>query len=281
MSKTTLQLRVVLIVALLTFGACSVATSLAPKLNDQQSTLDNIRHSPAPLGWYAIHRGNIAVWPGNTEFGIRAAVARSAKLIEVDVRRSKDGSLFLFHDRRLNENNFAGPSKWLGRVAESLSDQELDHLCFPPDNRECVINFTKALELIVRTSTAYLLDVKNADLAMISQIVSQASSSNQLEQIIIQVPSVEKLSLVRKFHPELAILARCFNPDEVKKALAFNPEIIQIDEPWMTKTIIDNIHKNSSKVLVKTIDRDDSAEHHRRLFEARVDIVLTDNILSR
>jgi hypothetical protein len=60
--------------------------------------------------------------------------------------------------------------------------------------------------------------------------------------------------------------------------LAFKPEIIQIDESWMTKMLIDNIHQSSSKILIKTIDGDDSAKHHRHLFDAGVDIVLTDQL---
>jgi glycerophosphoryl diester phosphodiesterase len=281
MSKTTLWAKLLLIGAFLLSEACGPRPIPPSLLAKHESVINMIRHGSPPLGWLALHRGNVSVWPGNTELGIKEALALSTKLIEVDIRRNSDSQLFLFHDRRLNDKNFFGPPNWLGRTAESLNNQELKQLCFPPDKRACAIGFQKALQLISGTSSAYLLDLKNVSPDMIRQIVDQAQSSNQLGQIIMQIPKVTLLDSVRVSYPNAAILARCFNPEEVLGALNFNPEIVQIDEEWMNKNLIDRIHDHRTKVLVKTLDGDDSATHHLKLFQAGVDIVLTDKIRDR
>jgi len=225
-----------------------------------------------------VHRGNSAVWPGNTSQGISRAVKQSAKLIEVDLRRNSSGSLFLFHDGKLNEKNFSGPKTWLGRKAESLNDTELGNLCFPPDRRQCAIRFEKALQLIWGKQTIFLLDLKNVSPAMIDQIVSEANKSEQLNQIILQIPSIDLIEPVRTKYPNVAILARCFDEAQVITALKFNPEIIQVDEDWISPSLTKTIHNAKSKILVKTVDGDESAKHHRTLFESGFDIILSDKI---
>lgn len=48
------------------------------------------------------HRGAAGLAPENTLAGIRAALERGVRYIEVDVQRSRDGALVLLHDLRLN-----------------------------------------------------------------------------------------------------------------------------------------------------------------------------------
>lgn len=67
-------------------------------------------------------RGDVAEWPENTLSGVLAARELGADAIEVDVRRSADGTFYLMHDATV-ERTTDGE----GSIAE-LRDQQIDAL---------------------------------------------------------------------------------------------------------------------------------------------------------
>lgn len=57
--------------------------------------------APTPMAIIA-HRGDLTAWPANTLEGVLAASRTEVDGIEFDVRQSKDGTWWLFHDRYLD-----------------------------------------------------------------------------------------------------------------------------------------------------------------------------------
>lgn len=82
--------------ALLATTAAPIALAGAPA----SATPSLVAKDPASVRTIA-HRGARYVAPENTLVAIKAAIARDADFVEVDVQRSKDGRLVLVHDTNL------------------------------------------------------------------------------------------------------------------------------------------------------------------------------------
>lgn len=197
-------------------------------------------------------------------------------LIEVDVRWNADGTLFLFHDRRLDEDKMTGPAKLMGKRAESLDDHELPLVHYTGGAPSRIAAYAEALDAIKPDRTMLQLDVKGESRAMIDQAVRLAREKGQAHQILIQCQRLSTLAYVREKFPDIAVLARSHSIADVRMAYRKLPDIIQIEAEWITPELVEEIHTAGSKILVKSLYELDTVEYWERLLDAGIDIMLTD-----
>lgn len=209
---------------------------------------------------------------------IAAAARRGLPLLEVDIRRSADGMLFLFHDHHLGYDNFAGPSQYLRKDITSLKWDEIRTLRHPGSS-ETFPSFAQALRAAKGYPTALELDLKGESPGLAAQAIEEALRMGMERQIVVQCQHIETARFIREHFPGIAILARCNNPIEVAAALKLQPvpEIVHIDFPWSSTSLIDEIHEAGAAVLMKTLEPgEDTAARWNALMELGVDIVMTD-----
>jgi glycerophosphoryl diester phosphodiesterase len=240
------------------------------------SVLARLHEKPSPLRWPAAHRGDPAYGPENTLPAIRGAAQAGVPLIEIDIRRNADGTLFLHHDPYLDHEKVVAPSRLIGRRVESLSDHELRVVRYSGAPSVGLATYAQALVAIKPYRTALQLDVRRESLAVIDQAVRVAREQDQSHQIVIQCQKSSTLSFVRRRYPDIAVLARSHSIAEIRQAYRKLPDIIQVDMDWMTPAIIEEIHAAGSKILVKSLYATDSSENWHRLFTSGIDILLTD-----
>jgi glycerophosphoryl diester phosphodiesterase len=249
----------------------SAFTSSSPR-----SVLARLYDKPSPLRWPAAHRGDPVYGHGNSLPAIRGAAQADVPLIEVDIRRNADGTLFLFHDRYLDHDNVSGPIELIGRHVESLRDHELRLVRYPGTHGAALATYAEALEAIKSYHTALLLDVRGESLAVIDLAVRIARDQGQAHQIAIQCQSLSTLTRMRKGYPDIAVLARTHTIADIRRAYRKLPDIIQIDMERVTPDMIQEIHTAGSKILAKSLYAMDTPEVWDRLFDAGIDILLTD-----
>jgi glycerophosphoryl diester phosphodiesterase len=240
------------------------------------SVLARLYEKPSPLRWPAAHRGAQVFGPENSLEAIRGAAQAGIPLIEVDVRRNADGTLFLFHDSRVGERKVTGPSQLLGRRVASLDDHELRLLRYAGGTPSSIATYVEALDAIAPYKAMLQLDVKGEPRAVIDQALHIAREKNQGHQIVLQCQRLSTLAYVREKYPDISVLARAHAIADIRQAYRKLPDIIQIDEEWITAEIVQEIHAAGSKILVKSLYPMDNVEHWQRLFDAGIDIVLTD-----
>jgi glycerophosphoryl diester phosphodiesterase len=273
LSRWLLSLAIILGAPLYLAGDLS---SSAYTASSPQSVLARLHERPSPLRWPAAHRGDPAYGQENSIPAIRGAAQAGVPLIEVDVRRNADGTLFLFHDRYLDKEKVMGPSELIGRDVESLRDHELRLVRYPGSTTAHMATYAEALEAIRPYRTALQLDIRGERLAVIDQAVRIARDQGQAHQILIQCQWLSTLARVRERYPDIAVLARSHSIADVRMAYRKLPDIIQIDEDWISPEMVREIHAAGSKILVKSLYAMDTTEHWDRLFHAGIDIVLTD-----
>jgi glycerophosphoryl diester phosphodiesterase len=268
-------LSLVIICGLPLYYAAELSSS-AYTANSSLSVLARLNEKPSPLRWPAAHRGDSAYGPENSLPAIRGAAQAGVPLIEVDIRRNADGTLFLHHDPYLDDEKVVAPSGLIGRRVDSLNDHELRLVRHPGTPAVGLATYTQALEAIKPYRTALQLDVKRESLAVIDQAVRIARDQSQAHQIVIQCQKVSTLSIVRRRYPDIAVLARSHSIADLRQAYRKLPDIIQVDVDWMTPEVIEEIHAAGSKILVKSLYAKDSPENWDRLFTVGIDILLTD-----
>jgi glycerophosphoryl diester phosphodiesterase len=272
LSRWLLSLAIILGAPLYLAGELS---SSAYTASSPLSVLARLHERPSPLRWPAAHRGDPAYGQENSIPAIRGAAQAGVPLIEVDVRRNADGTLFVFHDRYLDKEKVIGPSELIGRDVESLRDHELRLVQYQGSTAAHMATYTEALGAIKPYRTALQLDIRGEWLAVIDQAVRIARDQGQAHQILIQCQWLSTLASVRERYPDIAVLARSHSIADVRMAYRKLPDIIQIDEDWITPEMVQEIHAAGSKILVKSLYAMDTAEHWDRLFHAGIDIVLT------
>ena len=240
------------------------------------SILARLYEKPSPLRWPAAHRGDQAYGHENSLPAIRGAAQAGVPLIEIDVRRNADGSLFLFHDGHLDAGKLIASHELGGRRVESLRNHELRSVRYPGTVPAGIATYAEALEAIKPYRTALQLDVRGESLAVIDQAVHIARDMGQTHQIVIQCQRLSTLASVRERYPDIAVLVRSHSIADVRKAYRKLPDIIQIDADWITPELVQEIHAAGSKILVKSLYVMDTTEHWDQLFNAGIDILLTD-----
>jgi glycerophosphoryl diester phosphodiesterase len=231
------------------------------------------------LRWPAAHRGDRTAGPENSLAAITAGARHRIPLIEIDVQQTRDGSLFLFHDRRLHPHNFKGPAHLIGREVRTLSHVDLQLLSLPAPSTERIPVLSRAFESIRGFPSALLLDLKGESEDLADRAARLAIRKRVSRQVIIQCQRPGTARFLRQHYPEVAILARCHEPAHVDIALSISPspEIVQIDQEWASREFVDRIHAAGAAVLIKTLGPDvDTPENWNQLLELGVDIVLTD-----
>ncbi len=130
----------------------------------------------------AVHRGLWRDAPENSLLAIERAIGTGAEVVEIDIRRSADGGLFLLHDETLDR--MAG----INRAPEELSLQELTSIKLRNRNggaehgktAECVPGLKDVFDL-TRDRIFLHLDVK--DRSIIPEVVACARDMGVLGQV--------------------------------------------------------------------------------------------------
>jgi len=265
----------VIVLGIPVFFAAELSNS-AYTLSSPASVLARLHERPSPLRWPAAHRGDHRDSHENSREAIHSAAQHGIPLIEVDVRRNASGTLFLFHDSRLDPGKVTAPAELMGRRVDSLDDGELGLVHYAGAMPASVATYAEALDAIRGQRTMLQLDVKGESTGVIDQAVGIARAKGQAHQILIQCQRLSTLSYVREKFPDVAVLARAHSPAEVRLAFRKLPDFIQIEVDWITRDMVEGIHAAGSKVLAKSLYEADTLEHWERLFDAGVDVVLTD-----
>ncbi len=180
------------------------------------------------------HRGASAERPECTLASIRRAIEVGATAVEVDVRTSRDGELFLLHDATLDRTtNGKGP-------ANALTLAELQALdagsFFDPDYRnERIPSLIEAAQAC-RSRIDILLDLKEQGEEYDRKVAAVIRKHGSPEGTIVGVRSVDQAKRFRKLLPEARQLALIPSLDTIEAFAEAGVESIRLWPRWLADT---------------------------------------------
>lgn len=189
-----------------------------------------------------VHRGASAAAAENTLQAYATALDWGADGVEVDVRRTRDGVLVLFHDEHLDRLTHG-----IGAVAQ-LTAAEL--LALPPRTAfgraagGTVPSFVQLLDLVRQRAALLHLDLKEPGLE--DEVARWLDAADAWDHVVAvneanapRLARDPRLQLLRYKVPGLYAGRRDVDPDAVRAALRQPGEMILVDDPRVAAWVLD------------------------------------------
>jgi len=196
----------------------------ADETTDTQSSAANVKQVIA-------HRGASAERPECTMAAIRRAIKVGATAVELDVRTSLDGKLFILHDATLDRtSNAKGPANAL--TLEQLQKLDAGSWFDPAYHKERIPSLIDA----VRTCQGkidVLLDLKQQGDEYNRRVVRVIREYGDPSRTIVGVRSVAQAKRFRELLPDARQLALIPSPEAIEEFAAAGTDMIRLWPRWL------------------------------------------------
>lgn len=226
---------------------------------------------------FVAHRG--ASWdaPENTISAIQLAWEQGTKIVEVDVRLTKDKHLVLFHDS--NVNRFSDAVKFIKELnLSSLRELDVGSHKGSKWKGEKIPTLDEAFKT-APSDGAFLLDIKEGLDILEPLKISIQKSGLRIDQIKLMSPNINLIKKVREMFPEMVIYKLEFLTNLNGKYSAQKLNELKIDTisvrkvRGINKNFVKSIQNAGIKLFVWTINSPVEAED---LAKAGVDGIISD-----
>ncbi|MDA1014394.1 MAG: DUF1080 domain-containing protein [Planctomycetota bacterium] len=177
------------------------------------------------------HRGASLERPECTVASIRRSIEVGATAVEMDVRTSKDGTLFLLHDATLDRTTNGKGSAAALTIAEL---QQLDAgSWFKPTYKNERIPTLDAALRECRGKIDALLDLKEQGDEYDRKVAAAVRKHGMPSRTVVGVRSIEQAQRFRKLLPEARQIGLIPNPDSIEGFVAAGVETIRLWPKWL------------------------------------------------
>ena len=225
-------------------GAVAFRKIVLVPLNDDAGSASSLSVAAKGVKQIIAHRGASLERPECTVASIRRSIEVRATAVEMDVRTSKDGVLFLLHDTTLDRTtNGKG-------VAAALTIQELKQLDAgswfkPAFKNERIPTLDEALREC-RGKIDALLDLKEQGDEYDRKVAAAVRKHGMPARTVVGVRSIEQAKRFRKLLPEARQLGLIPNPNSIEGFAAAGVETIRLWPKWLAGDgvkLIDRVRK--------------------------------------
>ncbi len=240
-------------------------------------TADDLCASPWPPPkhnrecYIIAHRGVHTAAPENTIPAFEKAMELGLDYIEVDVRTSKDGRLFILHndtvDARTNGSGTARELLW-----KDLRDLDAGSWFAPKFAGTRLPTFEEVLQLTKGRIGLYL-DLKDADT---EKVVSFLRKYGMIKDVVVYADEDQLLDFVR-LQPNIKIMPDPGTPERTGEILdRFQPRVVAYTWNGITKECVEKCHAAGAKVFLDVLGEGDNRDGMNRVLDWGTDGLQTD-----
>ena len=221
----------------------------------------------------ACHRGANRYAPENTLPAIRTAAALGTDYIEIDIRTTKDGRLYLLHDRTVDRTT-SGTGPLSEMTAEAVARLDAGSWFGKPFVGSSVPTLKEALTALGDNSAAYL-DAKE----IAPEVLLAAMREQKLLARSVVYQSPDYLAKLRVLEPAVRTLPPLGSAADFEKVAATKP--FGVDAKWsaLSRELIARCHAAGIQVFSDAIGFNETLEQYRRAMEWGIDVIQTDHPL--
>lgn len=178
------------------------------------------------------HRGAMMEKPENTMPAFQRAYELGVDIVEVDVRTSRDGHLFVLHDATLDRTtNATGPASQLTLV--ELQSLDAGSWFHPAYAGETIPTLRQVLEWARAKDLQVLLDLKESGSEFTEAVSRSIERHGDVNRNIIGVRSVEQALDFRRRIPQAPQLAFMRSPDLIEEFADAGTDVIRLWLRWL------------------------------------------------
>jgi glycerophosphoryl diester phosphodiesterase len=267
--------------ALISISLLTLVTTSGCSLYPSLSDLGPLEVQPALTTLTVAHRGNISsgTLPDNSLPALRHALAAGVSFLEVDVRRSHDGALFLFHDGSFSRSNSYARSCLRGIPISQISSADRDTVTLDDAGTVRIPTLADALALLeqsANTTSTLQLDLKAESDSLALEVLELVRARRLLHRVLLQLRTPERVGVALANYPTARILARCKSHALLEQALAYKVEVVEL-ERWITSEAVRLAHQHGVRVAINIAGSPLDEPSTHQYFRARgVDMIMTD-----
>ena len=211
-------------------------------------TSDELAKSARNVKQIIAHRGASSERPECTLAAIRRAIEVGATAVEMDVRTSKDGVLFLLHDTTL-ERTTDGKGNDAAMTIDELKQLDAGSWFDPDYENERIPTLREALTAC-RRKIAPVLDLKEQGKAYAKQVAAEVREFGEPARTIVGVRSVAQARQIRELLPEARQLGLIPNPDSIEPFADAGVETIRLWPRWLKDQddLVHRVRKTKSRL---------------------------------
>lgn len=212
------------------------------------------------------HRGAAAVEPENTLCSLAKGLECGADLVEIDVRRSRDGHLVVIHDRTLERTtNGAG-------LVSDYTLKELKNL--DAGKGERIPTLREVLEFIMDAKAKLIIEIK--EVGTEQAIAQEVRSAGLQESVILVSFNPRSVWRAKGLLPTAATGLIFSKPlrNPIGLAMSIRTNIILPKFDLVTMELLNSAHRHGLKLFSWTLN---TKEEFKRAVELGLDAFATDN----
>lgn len=244
-----------------------VALGYILQVNGQDALPVKPKNHPIEI---VVHRGANHLAPENTKASGEKCVQMGLDFVEIDIRRSKDGVLYIMHDSSVDRT-----TNGKGNIKELTSEQinALDAgSWFSSDFKGEKVPQLEGYLKWIRGKAKVYLDVKDADIKKLTQLIRKLKME---KESFFWFGDSTMTAEFRKIAPDLMLKVNAENKEQVERALAiFKPNIIECSVETASKDFINFCHSKKLKVMVYTPENRE--EDFKRVIASEADMINLD-----
>lgn len=223
------------------------------------------------------HRGNLhRGLPDNSLPALQEAVDAGVRFLEVDVRRSAEGDLFLFHDSTVSFQNSFTPRIFRGRRIETFSATERAKVFLNREGTIGIPTLRDALDLVKGTDSSLQLDLKGESDSLLQDVLRVVSKTQAFDNVVIQLKDVQRMVRIGKSARGVRVIARCRSMRQVRQALVTGVWGVEL-ERWISADAIRLAHEHGVLVAINLAGSRLDRKTTRHYFRTRgTDSIMTD-----
>jgi glycerophosphoryl diester phosphodiesterase len=223
------------------------------------------------------HRGNLHQGlPDNSLPAIRQATMMGISFLEVDVRRARNGALFLFHDSRLTASNSYAPRRLRGRHVQDLTTDERASVYLDQEQTTMIPTLREALLSVKGTKSSLQLDLKGESDSMLEEVLQIVKDTESASNAVVQIRDGERIKLARRLIPSIRIVARCRTESQLQEAVALGVTVVEL-ERWVSEEAIEYAHTHGVLVSLNVASSRLDNESTKAYFRSRgIDSLMSD-----
>jgi glycerophosphoryl diester phosphodiesterase len=222
--------------------------------------LNDFYHRPERV-LIAAHRSAHLVHPENSLAAIRDAIEIGADIIELDVRKTKDGVYILLHDENIDRTTTAK-----GAVSNYTYDQlnAIPLLQNGQPTHERIPTFESALRAAkgrIMVDIDFKLD-STEDAINICKLIREAGMQ---KQVLFFVYDYHYTSVIDSIDNSIAVMPRAYNKEQVLDILKnYKVPVIHVDPGFYNDTLMSQIMSHNVRVWLNALGKFDELEKKQK-----------------
>ena len=230
--------------------------SLAAQTTHADTILNDFYHHPEHV-LVAAHRSAHLVNPENSLPAIKDAIEIGADIIELDVRKTKDGVYVLLHDEKIDRTTTAK-----GEVSSYTFDQlsKIPLLQNGQPTNERIPTFESALRAAkghIMVDIDFKLD-STEDAINVCKLIREAGMQ---KQVLFFVYDYHYTSSLDSIDNSIPVMPRAYNKEDVLDILKnYKVPVIHVDPSFYNHTLMGEIRSHNVRVWINALGKFDDLE---------------------